>query len=133
MENLDFTFAGLLVVAIMVTVAGVAALYRRRVPTGKARIRVVAVYLSAGDTLLDVRYRVTRPGRVLPLDEIGIRDPHGRTVARVASVERIGRLVSRSALQRAGGFVLFRNAGGVVRGDRVTVVVGRCQEALTVT
>ncbi|HEX6609057.1 MAG TPA: hypothetical protein VF276_19305 [Chloroflexia bacterium] len=134
MESLDFTF---IVITIVMTVgaAGIAAaLYRRYVPAAKARIRVVAIYWSAGGNLLDVRYQVTRPGRVLPLDEIAILGADGRRAGTVAQVTRIGPLASRSALRRTGGFVLFRNASGVARGDRVIAVVGRGQqEAFTVT
>jgi len=133
MESVDFTFIVLAVVVLVLVAAAVATLYRRCVPAGKAHIQVVAVYLSAGDNLLDVRYRVTRPGRVLPLDEIAIEGANGQRADRVASVDRIGRLASRNALHRTGGFVLFRNVGGAKRGDRVTVVVGRRQEALMVT
>jgi hypothetical protein len=133
MESLDFMYAIVTVALIVVAAATVAALYQRYVPAGKAHIQVIAVYLSAGDNLLDVRYRVTRSGRVLPLDEIMIQGANGQPAARVASVARIGRLASRSALHRTGGFVLFRNVGGVARGDLVTVAVGRRQEALTVT
>jgi len=128
MESVDFTFAVLAVVVLVVVAAAVATLYRRYVLAGKAHIQVVAVYLSAGDNLLDVRYRVTRPGRVLPLDEIAIRGANGQRADRVASVDRIGRLASRSALHRTGGFVLFRNVDAVARGDRVIAVVGRRQQ-----
>jgi hypothetical protein len=134
MESLDFTFIVVTIVAIVGAASIAAALYRCYVPAAKARIRVVAVYWSAGGNLLDVRYQVTWPGRVLPLDEIALLGADGRRAGTVAQVTRIGPLASRSALRRTGGFVLFRNVSGVARGDQVVAVVGREQQkTFTVT
>jgi hypothetical protein len=96
-----------------------------RRPGPFARVAVTAVYLTAGGSMLDVRYRITRPGRQLaPPGQIALLGPDGQPAAVPAGVARIGRLAPRSALLGAGGFILLRCTRPVARGERVTVVLG---------
>ena len=124
MEPLYWLIIGL---AALGAVAGGGAglLYLWRRPTAQARVVVTAVYLTAEGSLLDVRYRITRPGRRLaPPDQIYVLGPTGEPVGPVAGVTRIGTLAPRSAMRGRGGFLLLRNTPPVTRGDRVTVILG---------
>jgi hypothetical protein len=104
--------------------AGLRYLWRR--PAAEARVVMTAVYLTAEGSLLDVRYRITRPGRRLARpDEIYILSGTGEQVGPVAGVTRIGTLAPRSAMRGRGGYLLLRNTPPVARGDRVTVIIGR--------
>ena len=110
----------------VVALGGGGLLYLRLRPAAQARVAVTAVYLTAEGSLLDIRYRITRPGRRLaPPDQIHLLGPAGEQIGPVAGVARIGVLTPRSALRGRGGYLLVRNTPPVVRGDRVTVIIGR--------
>jgi hypothetical protein len=111
--------------ALGAVAGGVGLLYLWRRPAAQARVVVTAVYLTAEGSLLDVRYRITRPGRRLAApDQIYIISPTGEQVGPVAGVTRIGTLAPRSAMRGRGGYLLLRNTPPVTRGDRVTVMIG---------
>jgi hypothetical protein len=117
----------LIMMAALGTVAlgGAGLLYLWRRPRALARVAVTAVYLTAEGSLLDIRYRITRPGRRLaPPDQIYILGPTGEQVGPVAGVTRIGTLAPRSAMRGRGGYLLLRNTPPVTRGDHVTVIIG---------
>jgi hypothetical protein len=121
-------YFGLIALTTLIVVAlgraGLRYLWRR--PADEARVVVTAVYLTAEGSLLDVRYRITRPGRRLARpDEIYILSGTGEQVGPVAGVTRIGTLAPRSAMRGRGGYLLLRNTPPVARGDRVTVIIGR--------
>ena len=116
--------AGLLGIA-----AAAAYHYRSRQVAGMARVKVTQVRLTAGGSMLDVRYQVTRPGRLLaPKDEIYVIGPQGERLAQMMSVAKIGRLASRRSDLKTGGYLLLRNTGQVSCGDRVSVVIGRTRQ-----
>jgi hypothetical protein len=125
MEQLYPVLIAILALGV-VALGGGGLLYRRPRPAAQARVAVTAVYLTAGGSLLDIRYRVIRPGRRLaPPDQIYVLGPTGDPVGPVAGVTRIGTLAPRSALRGRGGYMLMRNTLPVVRGDRVTVIIGK--------
>jgi hypothetical protein len=124
MESLYLLMFGLAALGA-VAGGGVGLLYLWRRPAAQARVVVTAVYLTAEGSLLDVRYRITRPGRRLAApDQIYIVGPTGEQVGPVAGVTRIGTLAPRSAMRGRGGYLLLRNTPPVTRGDRVTVMIG---------
>jgi hypothetical protein len=121
--------AGLLVLAV----AAGAYHWRRHRVADLARVKVTGVQLTCSGAMLDVRYQVKRPGRLLaPKDEIYVIGPGGQRVAQVMSVVKIGRLATRRASQRSGGYLLLRNTASLSRGDRVRVVIGRQRQECVV-
>ena len=108
--------------------------YLYRKPRRRARVDITQVYLSAGGSMIDVRYRVRQPGRVLASPEnIFVLGPDGTPAGRIMNVARIGKLATRRADRKTGGYLLFRNTGQIERGDPVTVVIGNARrEAILV-
>lgn len=120
METLYLIAAALTTVIIGVNV------YLRQKSGRHARIEVVQVYLTASGSMLDVRYRVKRAGR-LPTsdDEIYMVGADGKRVGEVARVVKIGRLSARSLDRKTGGYLLLGNTAKVKRGDKVSLIVGK--------
>lgn len=99
---------------------------RRRVREMPARIEFGPVYLTAEGSMLDVRYRVKRRGLLVTgPGQIFVLAPNGAPCREVASVAKIGRLATRRANRKTGGYFLVRNCANVSQGDRVTVIIGR--------
>ena len=102
--------------------------YRRPGAKARARVSVTNVYLTAGGSMLDVRYRVTRPGYLLSSPgAVYVIGPDGSRAGQMMNVAKIGRLATRRANRKTGGFLLLRNTSGVTRGDQVTVVISKNQ------
>jgi hypothetical protein len=94
-------------------------------------IEVAALRLSAADTMLDFRFRVTDPGKAAALTgrKTQVYAVHAATGTRllVPRAAKIGplRQTGSEALEGRVYFVFFGNAGRVVkRGNLVTVVFG---------
>lgn len=123
----------LVAVVLATAIVGVN-VYLRRKSGGRARVEVVRVYLTASGSMLDVRYRVKRAGRLPESDgEIYIMCADGKRVGEAARVDKIGRLSARRAARKTGGHLLLRNTAKLKRGDKVSMIVGRDrQEGLEV-
>ncbi len=127
---------GAMFILLIIGVALAAAyLHHHRPLPDRAKVAVREVYLTAGGSLLDMRYRVTHPGRGLAAhDEIYAVGLDGRRIGEMMRVGKIDRLTARAAQQKRAGYLLLQNTARVNRGDRVSVVIGNSrQDGLIVT
>ena len=99
-------------------------------------IKALAVRLTANGNMLDFRYQVLDPDKVLPLFSRDIKaylvDEATGTVCVVPDVPKIGAVRSTTRTPIAGQehFVLFVNPNRFVKaGNKVTVVIGDFRKA----
>lgn len=82
----------------------------------------VSVHLTAGGSMLDVRYRAIWPARAArPPARVDVVGAGGRPVGAPASAPRVGTLRPRTRRAVSGGYTLVRNPGSLQPGDTVCV------------
>ena len=83
---------------------------------------VVSVSLTAGGSMLDVRYRALWPARaVRPPDRVDVTAAGERPVGSPATAPRVGTLRPRTRRAVPGGYMLVRNSASLRPGDTVNV------------
>ena len=116
----------------------VAVTHEITVPDGATRIalpelgvEIVAIHMSAADTMLDLRYRVLDPARAKPLlgssMPISIVDPASGVAMTVPVDEQVGALRQSGTNIRPGQVLaaLFGNPGGAIhKGSKINLRLG---------
>jgi len=94
-------------------------------------IRVESLRLTAADTMLDLRFRVTDPKRAEPFfsrrTELQLVDPVSGARLAVPNTPKLGKLrqVARKDMPDRSYFMLFANPGRFLKaGSRVVLVAG---------
>lgn len=94
-------------------------------------IRVESLRLTAADTMLDLRFRVTDPKRAEPFfsrrTELQLVDPVSGARLAVPNTPKLGKLrqVARNDMPDRSYFMLFANPGRFLKaGSRVVLVAG---------
>ena len=111
---------------------GIAVFLRRR-PITPAKVQVYAVFLSGGGNVLDIRYRITRPGRPpAPDDEMYLVGPNGHRTGEMIYAGRVGWIAARNPRKKPNGYFLLRNTEKLQRGNKVAVVIGQERQEMLV-
>jgi hypothetical protein len=83
---------------------------------------VVSVSLTAGGSMIDVRYRAQWPARaVRPPERVDVIAAGERPAGDPASAPRVGTLRPRTRRPVPGGYMLVRNSASLRPGDTVSV------------
>lgn len=100
-------------------------------PADDAGVRIESLRLTAADTFLDLRFRVTDAERAAPFfsrkTQLELVDPETGARLGVPNTPKLGKLrqVAREGMTERSYFVLFANPGRYLKaGSRVLLVAG---------
>jgi hypothetical protein len=93
--------------------------------TGKPNIHVYAAKLTGGGKLIEIRYRLSHPGKLHSAGKISLTLEGSGTNLSMLRIERFGATKKRrSKNQNSGNALFFNQNGAVKRGSKVTLRLG---------